>query len=146
MRRLLLALVLLASGPFGAGAHATAAVVCALEGTFTFDPPLTTTTATGTIQVTYTYSCPTVDSSGEYHFRGGTNSGLFATYTGDCKLAILSGDSLVGVLVGGADFTRVGSPAGMLVPVTGSWALVPDQVCNERTAHGPDVWTAVWPY
>jgi hypothetical protein len=39
----------------------------------------------------------------------------------------------------------VGTATGMVVPQTGTWALVPDEVCNERTAYGPSVATVVWP-
>jgi hypothetical protein len=75
MRRLLLALVLLASGPFGAGAHAALSDTCTVEGTLTFSPPLTTTTRTGTISLSYTYACTDVDDSGAVHFRGGSIAG-----------------------------------------------------------------------
>jgi hypothetical protein len=146
MRRLLLVLVLaLAGGPFGAVANAAVSATCTIEGMWTFDPPLTATTGTGTISLSYTYACTDVDGSGGLHFRGGSISTGWETYTGDCKLAVLSGDSLVGILVGGADYIHVGSTAGMVVPQIGTWALVPDQVCNERTASGPSVGTAVWP-
>jgi hypothetical protein len=147
MRRLLLVLVLaLAGGPFGAVANAAVSATCTLEGTLTFDPPLTTTTASGTISLSYTYACTDVYTSGQYGFRGGSISGGWETYTGDCKLAILSGGSLVGILVGGADYIHVGPATGTVVPESGTWALEPDKVCDETTAYGPSVGTAVWPY
>lgn len=129
-----------AHSPLAAPASAETAGACVGTGTWTFNPPLGFATTSGSITVVGTLQCPQVTTSGGVSFPGGPGSTTLS-YTGSCAFATVStspSGPLLGALVGGVAYTQVGPDA-----FVGAWALVPDQVCNQRVAQGAGVSTGV---
>jgi hypothetical protein len=118
---------------------------CVSSARWTFSPPLAQVmrsggTATLTHTVTCVYAGASTEPPGEFvtfAFGGGTAA---YSYFGNCVQALLDTVDVTATLLSGTVLVLADSAP---VPFASTFALVPDEPCNEASATGPGVITAL---
>lgn len=115
-------------------ADVTAAACASVDLAWTFEPPLTRAVSSGTATIVGNNVCAIAtvsdDPPGESVTVPGAQLTATGNYLGDCTIAVVSVNGVAFLLLGGTVLVGLNDDLSFAGPIL----LVPDQLCNERTA------------